>query len=221
MSDKLARAQHTRVAEPALEQPAEAPRRPQRTHVRAADPGSTSEIRVGGRHAGLDRTVIAAAVAQQVVPKPQPRLDPTSAKAVSYTHLDVYKRQPIGHARSYSGTMGASGATGSASGRGRDWGFGSLGAGACEGASTTTLSISSTGVFGAAGSSTASEPPASFSAANENGTGHNNPNTNSAQSAKAALILSAAFHGGILYAVGFVINRNHFYCSRVSSTLAQ
>lgn len=81
MSDKLARAQHTRVAEPALEQPAEAPRRPQRTHVRAADPGSTSEIRVGGRHAGLDRTVIAAAVAQQVVPKPQPRLDPTSAKA--------------------------------------------------------------------------------------------------------------------------------------------
>ena len=123
---------------------------------------------------------------------------------------------PIGHARSYSGTMGASGATGSASGRGRDWGFGSLGAGACEGASTTTLSISSTGVFGAAGSSTAS-----FSAANENGTGHNNPNTNSAQSAKAALILSAAFHGGILYAVGFVINRNHFYCSRVSSTLAQ
>ena len=81
MSDKLARAQHTRVAEPALEQPAEAPRRPQRTHVRAADPGSTSEIRVGGRHAGLDRTVIAAAVAQQVVPKPQPRLDPMSAKA--------------------------------------------------------------------------------------------------------------------------------------------
>lgn len=81
MSDKLARAQHTRVAEPAPEQPADAPQRPQRTHVRAADPGSTSEIRVGGRHAGLDRTAIAAAVAQQVVPKPQPRLDPTSAKA--------------------------------------------------------------------------------------------------------------------------------------------
>ncbi|MFR1218340.1 MAG: murein biosynthesis integral membrane protein MurJ, partial [Eggerthella lenta] len=76
MSDKLARAQHTRVAEPAPEQPAAAPRRPQRTHARAADPGSTSEIRVGGRHAGLDRTAIAAAVAQQVVPKPQPRLDP-------------------------------------------------------------------------------------------------------------------------------------------------
>lgn len=81
MSDKLARAQHTRVAEPAPEQPAAAPLRPQRTHARAADPGSTSEIKVGGRHAGLDRTVIAAAVAQQVVPKPQPRLDPTSAKA--------------------------------------------------------------------------------------------------------------------------------------------
>lgn len=81
MSDKLARAQHTRVAEPAPEQPAAAPRRPQRTHARAADPGSTSEIRVGGRHAGLDRTAIAAAVAQQVVPKPQPRLDPASAKA--------------------------------------------------------------------------------------------------------------------------------------------
>lgn len=81
MSDKLARAQHTRVAEPAPEQPAAAPLRPQRTHARAADPGSTSEIKVGGRHAGLDRTVIAAAVAQQVVPKPQPRLDPASAKA--------------------------------------------------------------------------------------------------------------------------------------------
>ena len=81
MSDKLARAQHTRVAEPAPEQPAAAPQRPQRTHARAADPGSTSEIRVGGRHAGLDRTAIAAAVAQQVVPKPQPRLDPASAKA--------------------------------------------------------------------------------------------------------------------------------------------
>lgn len=81
MSDKLARAQHTRVAEPASEQPVAAPPRPQRAHARAADPGSTSEIKVGGRHAGLDRTAIAAAVAQQVVPKPQPRLDPASAKA--------------------------------------------------------------------------------------------------------------------------------------------
>ena len=81
MSDKLARAQHTRVAEPASEQPANAPQRPLRTHARAADPGSTSEIKVGGRHAGLDRTAIAAAVAQQVMPKPQPRLDPASAKA--------------------------------------------------------------------------------------------------------------------------------------------
>ena len=59
MSDKLARAQH----------------------MRPADPGSTSEIRVGGRHAGLDRTVIAAAVAQTVVPRPQPAYDPESAKA--------------------------------------------------------------------------------------------------------------------------------------------
>lgn len=59
MSDKLARAQH----------------------MRPADPGSTSEIFVGGRHAGLDRTAIAAAVAQTVVPKPEPRHDPASAKA--------------------------------------------------------------------------------------------------------------------------------------------
>lgn len=99
MSDKLARAQHTRVAEPAPNQPDlvggtadtlrldferganAAPQRLVRSHARAADPGSTSEIRVGGRHAGLDRTAIAAAVAQQVVPKPQPRLDPASAKA--------------------------------------------------------------------------------------------------------------------------------------------
>ena len=81
MSDKLARAQHTRVAEPAPEQPVAAPQRLGASHARAADPGSTSEIRVGGRHAGLDRTAIAAAVAQQVVPKPQPRLDPASAKA--------------------------------------------------------------------------------------------------------------------------------------------
>ena len=81
MSDKLARAQHTRVAEPT---PAPSPSPEKRlapSHARAADPGSTSEIRVGGRHAGLDRTVIAAAVAQQVVPRPEPRLDPASAKA--------------------------------------------------------------------------------------------------------------------------------------------
>lgn len=45
------------------------------------DPGSTSEIRVGGRHAGLDRTAIAAAVAEQVIPRPKPKLDPQSAKA--------------------------------------------------------------------------------------------------------------------------------------------
>nr|WP_239442971.1 murein biosynthesis integral membrane protein MurJ [Gordonibacter sp. An230] len=51
------------------------------SHARAADPGSTSEIFVGGRHAGLDRTVIAAAVAQHVVPRPEPPLDPASAKA--------------------------------------------------------------------------------------------------------------------------------------------
>ena len=81
MSDKLARAQHTRVAEPAPNQPDAAPQRLARTHARIADPGSTSEIRVGGRHAGLDRTAIAAAVAQQVMPKPQPKLDPASAKA--------------------------------------------------------------------------------------------------------------------------------------------
>lgn len=81
MSDKLARAQHTRVSEPAPKQPVATPQRPTATHARATDPGSTSELRVGGRHAGLDRTVIAAAVAQQVVPKPQPRLDPSSAKA--------------------------------------------------------------------------------------------------------------------------------------------
>lgn len=81
MSDKLARAQHTRVAEPAPNQPDAAPQRLARSHARIADPGSTSEIRVGGRHAGLDRTAIAAAVAQQVMPKPQPKLDPASAKA--------------------------------------------------------------------------------------------------------------------------------------------
>lgn len=80
MSDKLARAQHTRVAEPTFPQP-ESPRHTTPTHARAADPGRTSEIRVGGRHAGLDRTAIAAAVAQQVVPRPEPRLDPASAKA--------------------------------------------------------------------------------------------------------------------------------------------
>ena len=59
MSNKLARAQH----------------------MRPADPGATSEIHVGGRHAGLDRTAITAAVAQTVVPKPEPRHDPASAKA--------------------------------------------------------------------------------------------------------------------------------------------
>ena len=86
MSDKLARAQHTRVAEPTpapspASPPALAKRAATPSHARAADPGSTSEIRVGGRHAGLDRTAIAAAVAQQVVPRPEPRLDPASAKA--------------------------------------------------------------------------------------------------------------------------------------------
>lgn len=59
MSDKLARAQH----------------------MRPADPGATSEIHVGGRHAGLDRTAIAAAVAQAVIPKPEPQRNPASAKA--------------------------------------------------------------------------------------------------------------------------------------------
>lgn len=48
MPDKLARAQH----------------------IRRVDPGSTSEIFVGGSHAGLDRTVIAAAVAEATIPKP-------------------------------------------------------------------------------------------------------------------------------------------------------
>ena len=125
MSDKLARARHTRVNSPdpardeaapdragtsharAADRPkaaeasfarasaasharaAESPRvsatpaaHPSgASHARAADPGSTSEIFVGGRHAGLDRTAIAAAVAQHVVPRPEPPLDPASAKA--------------------------------------------------------------------------------------------------------------------------------------------
>ena len=81
MSDKLARAQHTRVAEPASAPQVAASQRTAPSHARAADPGSTSEIFVGGRHAGLDRTAIAAAVARQVVPPPEPRLDPASAKA--------------------------------------------------------------------------------------------------------------------------------------------
>ena len=86
MSDKLARAQQTRVAEPTPAPTPASPTAPAKraatpSHARAADPGSTSEIRVGGRHAGLDRTAIAAAVAQQVVPRPEPRLDPASAKA--------------------------------------------------------------------------------------------------------------------------------------------
>ena len=60
-----------------------------------------------------------------------------------------------------------------------------------EGASTMTLPTSSTGAFGAAASAAASEAAASFSAANETGTGHNNPSTSSAQSKQAALILDA------------------------------
>lgn len=85
MSDKLARAQHTHISDPAspcaqTTPPKESPTRTAPSHARAADPGSTSEIRVGGRHAGLDRTAIAAAVAKQVMPRPEPRVDPTSAK---------------------------------------------------------------------------------------------------------------------------------------------
>ena len=94
---------------------------------------------------------------------------------------------PIGHARSYSGTMGASGAIGSDSG----CDCGPLGAGASEGASTMTLPTSPAGTSGTAASAAASEAAASFSAANETGTGHNNPSTSSAQSKQAALILDA------------------------------
>ncbi|MEG1494429.1 MAG: lipid II flippase MurJ [Gordonibacter sp.] len=90
MSDKLARAQHTRIPDPALPTsqptpPAETPSRTAPSHARPADPGSTSEIRVGGRHAGLDRTAIAAAVAKRVMPKPEPRIDPASAKGLLRT----------------------------------------------------------------------------------------------------------------------------------------
>lgn len=115
MPDKLARAQHTRVAKSTREQTATSFSTPERacstarispppslqsdtqataptlavsserhtppTHARTTDPGHTSEIKVGGRHAGLDRTAIAAAVAQHVMPKPEPKLDPSSVKA--------------------------------------------------------------------------------------------------------------------------------------------
>lgn len=36
-------------------------------HARPVDPGRTSELFVGGRHAGVDRTVVAAAIAKSVV----------------------------------------------------------------------------------------------------------------------------------------------------------
>lgn len=85
MSDKLARAQHTRVPDPAMEPveqtPSEARSLRTPSHARAADPSTTSEIRIGGRHAGLDRTAIAAAVAQQVVPRPKPHRQSASTRA--------------------------------------------------------------------------------------------------------------------------------------------
>ena len=48
MADKLSRAQH----------------------MRPYEPGSTGEIFITGKHVGVDRSAVAAAVAQQVVPKP-------------------------------------------------------------------------------------------------------------------------------------------------------
>ena len=74
-------ASHARAAESPRVSAAPAAHPSGASHARAADPGSTSEIFVGGRHAGLDRTAIAAAVAQHVVPRPEPPLDPASAKA--------------------------------------------------------------------------------------------------------------------------------------------
>ncbi|NHM15977.1 murein biosynthesis integral membrane protein MurJ [Eggerthellaceae bacterium zg-887] len=70
MTDKLARAQH----------------------IRTTKPLTTAEIEVGGRHAGIDRTAVAAAVAQSVMPVPQDLHDEEGvARNVERGH--VYRSQ--------------------------------------------------------------------------------------------------------------------------------
>ncbi|WP_290996249.1 murein biosynthesis integral membrane protein MurJ [Gordonibacter sp.] len=92
-------------------------------HARAIDPGCTSELFVGGRHAGLDRTVIAAKVADQVVPRPQPRRAAVP-KDVRVDGSGAYANRPVaggaGGSRRHAGVdrTAAAGAGGGASAAG-------------------------------------------------------------------------------------------------------
>ena len=54
----------------------------QPAHARPPEPQPTSQLSVGGRHAGLDRTAIAAAVAEKVMPRPKPPDTSTTAKRI-------------------------------------------------------------------------------------------------------------------------------------------
>ena len=66
--------------------------------MRPYEPGSTGEIFITGKHAGVDRSAVAAAVAQQVVPRPgaKPR-DPakTSEIIICGKHAGIDKTRIV------------------------------------------------------------------------------------------------------------------------------